>query len=141
MWALPLTLTPSLVELTAVELGMTALVTIRALQFESDGVLVDEGAATATLTVSRTDGSNGKAGPAWVRYVSSDQTANRRDYRPKRGILKWAAGDMSPKTITIPILNDRAPESPETFLLTLSNARGATLGGVTETVVTILSDD
>src|SRR5262249_44467695 len=94
---------------------------------------------TATITVTRTGGSNV---PVSVNYATSNGTALAgSDYTATSGTLNFAAGETS-KTFTIPITNDTAVENPETVTLTLSNpTRGATPASAATATLTIISDD
>jgi len=59
------------------------------------------------------------------------------DFEPGAFDLSWAAGDTSPRTLTVSILDDGRIEGPETFEVALSNLRGAGAGAVDLTTVTI----
>src|SRR4029077_15811493 len=109
------------------------------LQFDSAGYSVNENGGTATITVTRTGGSDG---PVSVDYATSNGTATAgSDYTPASGTLNFAAGETS-KTFTIPILDDAAIETDETVNLTLSSpGGGATLGSQAPATLTITSDD
>jgi len=99
---------------------------------------VDETAGTVTLTVSRTGGTDGAVG---VSYATTAGTAGSGDFTATSGVLSWADGDATGRTITVPITNDSAVEANETFAVTLSNPTGdASLGTATATV-TIVDDD
>jgi hypothetical protein len=99
---------------------------------EVDGALV--------VSVFRTGGANGAAG---VAYSTANGTALAgQDYQATSGVLTWADGDSSPKTITIPLINDQLAEGNETFTLTLSNPTGGlTLGTPASATITLTSDD
>ena len=102
---------------------------------------VSETAGSETITVSRTGGS---AGAVSVSYTTSGGTAIAgTDYTSTSGTLNWAAGDTSPKTFTIPILDDNATgESNETVNIALTNATGgATLGSPGTAILTIDEDN
>jgi len=111
-----------------------------ALQFSTASYSVGEGAGTATITVTRTGGSDGAVG---VTYATTDGTATAgSDYTATSGNLSWAAGDGAAKSFTVAITNDTAPEGNETVALTLSAATGgATLGAPASATLTILDDD
>ena len=86
-----------------------------------DDVTVAESAGTATFTV--TLGSAATA-PVSVNYATADDTATQPgDYAATGGTLNFAIGDTS-KTVSVPIVNDNAPEAAETFELHLSGATG-----------------
>ena len=62
---------------------------------------------------------------------------------PLSGTLNWGAGDAASKTIVIPILNDVAVESTETFTVNLSGATGtgASVGTTPTATVTVTDDE
>ena len=63
-----------------------------------------EGETAAELVVTRT---GGQVGQVSVRYESTNLTASSYDdTQLASGVLTWEEGDISPKTITIQILND-----------------------------------
>jgi len=75
-----------------------------------------------------------------VDYATSDGTAvSSSDYTATSGTLIIAAGDTT-STITVIINADTTSEADETFGITLSNPRGATLGAAS-TTGTISNDD
>ncbi len=75
-----------------------------------------------------------------VRYTSSDETAEEgSDYVSSQGIVIFQRGSTEGK-IRIQILEDSEVESEETFQVTLSNARHATIAQETGTG-TILDND
>jgi hypothetical protein len=75
---------------------------------------------TATITVTRTNGSNGAVS---VDFSSASGTAHAgSDYTaPPNQTLTWADGDTQPKTITIPIIDDTRNEGYESFTVNLTN--------------------
>src|SRR5262249_43283100 len=78
-----------------------------ALQFSSRMYAVNENGGTATITVTRTGGSDGSV---TVNYATSNGTATAgSDYTATSGTLTFAAGETS-KTFTIPILDDTLVE-------------------------------
>jgi surface-anchored protein len=109
------------------------------LEFSTSNFSVDEAAGTATITVTRSFGSDG---PVTIDYATSDATAQAGvDYTAMSGTLSFANGETS-KTITIPVAVDGFVENNETVNLTLSNPTGgAELGGRTSAVLTINEDN
>ena len=98
----------------------------------SPAYTVSEGAGTLSVTVERTGGSDGAAS---VKIATSPGTAKPgKDFTTKNGTLSWANGDQAPKTFSVSLKNDNAPEPNETFAVKLSKATGATMGTSTATV-------
>lgn len=109
------------------------------LQFEFADYTVDESAGTATITVTRT---NGSAGGARVRYEARNGTAkDPEDFDRTQGELVWADGESGPKSFTVSIANDDREEDDETVVLRIKDASGARLGALTEARLVILDDD
>ncbi|MGH2757751.1 MAG: Calx-beta domain-containing protein, partial [Actinomycetota bacterium] len=122
----------------------TATVTIQdndggqTLAFNATNVTIGEGGGPAILTVTRSGGSTGNA---TVNYTSSPGTATSpSDYASTAGTLIFTAGETS-ENISVPITNDSATESDETFTVTLSSPNGAALGSPSASTVTIADDD
>ncbi|MCU1267767.1 MAG: hypothetical protein JWM21_4085 [Acidobacteria bacterium] len=110
-------------------------------QFSSATYGVTETGVTATITATRTGGSNGAAS---VNYATSNGTATGGasctagvDYISTSGTLNWADLDSASKTFTVSICNDGVPESSETVNLALSTAVTASLGTPNTAVLTI----
>ena len=109
------------------------------LQFKLTSFLVSENSPTATITITRSNGTYGAIG---VSYSTNDNTAtNGSDYTTTSGTLSFAQGQSS-KTFTIPIKNDTAAEGAESLNLTLSNPTGgATLADGMRAVLIITDND
>jgi len=93
-----------------------------------------------TITVARVGGSHGAAS-VLVGETKGTAKPGTDFLLPKTNVLKWKDGDDDPKTIQIPLVNDKTPEKDETFTVSLSKATGATLGTPTKAKVTIKDDD
>jgi hypothetical protein len=109
--------------------------------FASTSYAVNEDSGTATLSVNRTGGSTGAI---TVSYTTNDGTAvSTYDYRPTSGILSWASGDATPKTITVPINDNHVTGSGTvSFNVELLNQTGGSqLGTNAASVVTITDND
>ncbi|PYS30168.1 MAG: hypothetical protein DMF75_16350, partial [Acidobacteria bacterium] len=119
-----------------------------AFQFNTANLLVTEG-GDALLTVTRL-GDTSTA--ATVDYATSDtagankcnitngKASSRCDYLPQAGTLRFAANETS-KTISIPIVDDSYAEGNESFIVTLSNSTGATLGSPSVATVNITDNE
>lgn len=109
------------------------------LQFSATSYSFFENASSATITVTRT---NGTAGTVSVNYATQNGTATAgADYQTASGVLTFLDGQQS-ATFTVPIIQDNTGEGDETVLISLSNALGgAGLGSPTNAVLTIADDD
>jgi hypothetical protein len=108
-------------------------------QFTSGTQAISENGGNVTLTVSRT---NGTSGAGSVSFQTASGTANAvSDYSSTNGTLNWNAADGASQTISVPVINDSAVESAETFTVTLSNANGVALGSPATATITINDDD
>jgi hypothetical protein len=119
--------------------AVASLAPASTLAFASATYAVNETDGTVTLTVNRT---GDPSSAATVQYTTTNGTATAgSDYTTTTGTLTWLAGDATPKSIIVPILNDADVEIPETFSVTLSAPTGATLGAPATATVTITSED
>jgi hypothetical protein len=108
------------------------------LQFSSANYLVNEGAGSVVITVTR---PGDVAAPATVDYATSNGTASKNsDYATAVGTLKFAAGQSS-LTFAVAITDDAYVEIPETINLTLSNPTGGSLGSQVSATITINDND
>jgi photosystem II stability/assembly factor-like uncharacterized protein len=102
------------------------------ISFQPTNYSVSEGAGSATLTVQRFGNIGATAS---VSYNTQSGTATAgADFTATTGTLSWPAGDGSTRVISIPIIDDTATESSESFTVTLSNPVGTTIGTATATV-------
>ncbi|MEM7396215.1 MAG: Calx-beta domain-containing protein, partial [Verrucomicrobiota bacterium] len=107
------------------------------LLFLSESALwVNESQPRVIVEVQRVDGTN-LAAEVGYRTADGEALAGL-DYTSTTGRLVWAAGDVDPKYIAIPILSDAEVESREAFSLMLENPAGARLAaGRSEVAITI----
>jgi hypothetical protein len=112
------------------------------IQFNSTTYSVGESGGNATLTVTRTGGSNGAISATYsfadITATGGATCAGAVDYDNDGGTVMFGDGDTMDKTVTVPICSDSADESDETFSATLS---GANVGTPSSTTVTITDDD
>ena len=90
------------------------------LSFSVDAFGADETQAVV-LTVQR---SGGSAGAASVRWEVIAATADFNDIATSNGILNWADGDGSDRTINLGLTNDGSVEGLERVLVKLSSPTG-----------------
>jgi hypothetical protein len=108
------------------------------LQFAAPSVAATEGGA-ATVEVTRVGPTTHAVS---AEYTTAPGTASESDYTPATGTVSWAAGDGAPKTINVPITDDRAAEGEEKFGVSLlSPAGGAALGTPAAAEVTVAASD
>lgn len=109
------------------------------LAFSVTDFTATEGSANATLTLTRTTGTDGAIS---VNYtVAAGSALAGKDFTATPGTVNFTHGEAS-KSIFIPLLDDHFFESSETFSVTLNApTAGAILGGLTTATVTITDDD
>jgi len=100
---------------------------------------VDESGNSVTITVERSGGSTGSAS---VSYQAAAGTATPgADFTAVSGTLNWSNGDESPKSFSIPILDDDVDEPDETVTVSLTSASGASLGSPSSATLTIVDNE
>ena len=108
------------------------------LSFASSMVEIEEDAGNLSVTVNRTDGSDGQVA---VNYATSGVSATPgQDFTSTSGTLVFEEGQTS-RTIQVPITNDTDSEEDETFFINLSDPTGGATLGTSGMAVTILNDD
>jgi hypothetical protein len=120
-----------------------------ALSFASETYSANESAGHVAITVQRT---GDVSDAVTVNYATSDNAglnecstfsgvaSSRCDYATSIGTLRLAAGETS-QTIYIPSVDDGYGEGTETFTVTLSNPRGATLGTTAAATIMMMDND
>ena len=107
----------------------------------SAGAYVGREGGSVTLTVTRVGGSLGAATVAYAaaRAHPADSATRDLDYGLADGVLTWADGDASERTITIPLHRDSISDDGETFTVRLGEPvlGGVALGETREATVTI----
>jgi Calx-beta domain/Right handed beta helix region len=107
------------------------------IEFGSATNVVREAQHTAHIPVRRSGSINQ---PAKVRYQVNPGTATPKvDYKDKDGWLVFGANERE-KTISLSIRRDHIPEGLETVQLVLIEARGASLGNLTNAILEIVDD-
>ena len=101
--------------------------------------MVKESIGKAKFMVERTQGTDGTIK---VTYKTKDQSAiSGKDFIAGDGVLVFEHGEQI-KHIDIEIIDDKAFQKDENFLLELSDPTGgAQLGKIKRTIVTIVNDD
>jgi hypothetical protein len=122
--------------------GSTAVRDIAVLpsvQFGAPMYAISEDGGSASITVTRTEGS---VGTVTVDFATANGSAMAgTDFTASSGTLTFGPGVTS-RTIAVPILNDADAEGDEILSLTLSNPTGGVvLGGPSTTVLRINAND
>jgi hypothetical protein len=122
-----------------VTIAGAASATAGTLEMTEADYLIGQGAGTATITVNRADGDIGATS---VSYATVNGTAIAgTNYTAKSGTLKWASGDSSSKSFSIPISNAAPFSGSKSFKVALSNATAsAVMGSPQSATVTIAGD-
>ncbi|MDW8309677.1 MAG: Calx-beta domain-containing protein, partial [Verrucomicrobiales bacterium] len=116
------------------------------INFSSASYVTNENARFAVITVTRTGGAAGTVTVQCSTIPGGTATAGA-DYTSVTNTLVWNNGDVSPKTLLVPLLDDLLIEPNETITLRLSNGtlNGApdsmVLGAITTATLTLVSDD
>ena len=90
------------------------------------------------MLVTRHGGSHGAASVELATHAGS---ASAHDFKPVSATVRFAAGETGARLVEIPMREDAAAESPETFTVTLGHAHCGALGTRHHATVTINDDD
>ncbi|NJS11033.1 MAG: hypothetical protein HC789_11990, partial [Microcoleus sp. CSU_2_2] len=112
-----------------------------ALQFSNPTFSVSEdGTPIAAVRVTRT-GSSAGAASATVNLADGTATSPA-DYTNTPVVVNFAAGDLTPKTVIIPLANDTLVEGTENVSLTLASPTGnGTIGTQSTATLNIVDND
>jgi uncharacterized delta-60 repeat protein len=94
--------------------------------FTSDRTLIGEADDSLNLVVARTGSASGALSVDFETYEIAARAGS--DFATVYGTLTWEDGDLSEKTIAVPIMDDDAVEGDEWFGVYLSNPSA---GGIT----------
>jgi hypothetical protein len=109
------------------------------IELAADAASVDESKGTVNLTVRR----SGAGGPVSVVWRTLDRSAKAgADYVVARGVLRWGKDDVSPKTLTVKLIDDRVAEGREELVVKLLRTSGDTgLGDCVAATIEVHDDD
>ncbi|MBU4153690.1 MAG: DUF1566 domain-containing protein [Proteobacteria bacterium] len=102
---------------------------------------VKENVGEATITVQRLGSASGAVS---VHYAASSGiywTLAGIDFTPVSGDLSWGDGEMTPKTFTVPIMDNQLANYDKLVNVTLTDPTGAILGVPNTAVLTIVNDE
>ena len=120
------------------------------IQFSSSSYTVSETGPRVDITLTRTGNT---AGSSSVNFITNDNAgltncnvfngvaSPRCDYENTIGTATWAAGDATPKTFSIAIVDDSYAEGTESFTISINSPNGATLGAQSTATVTITDNE
>jgi hypothetical protein len=95
------------------------------LALSSSNYTIPQTASALTVTVKRAGGTSGVVS---VTHTTSNGTAVAgTNFTPTTGTLQWAAGDVAPKSFTVPISNATPFSGSKTFTVALTNPSGAAI--------------
>jgi hypothetical protein len=113
---------------------------VSVLEFSSANFSVNEnGTVVNTITINRTGGSSGLV-TATITPTDGTATTNS-DYNSTPITVTFADGDITPKTITIPMIEDTVFEPTETINLTFAITGGAATVGTKNTAILQIIDN
>ncbi len=105
------------------------------IQWVATSYVANEQSGSVVLTATRSANS---AGAVSASYSTASGTATSgADFTASSGSLSWADGDLSPKTVTIPLTADAIVEGTETFTVTLSSPVGGVVVAPATVTVTV----
>ena len=119
-------------------------------QFGAASYTVGEADVRVPLTVNR---SGDSSGAATVNFATVDEVglqkcdvnngiaSQRCDFEMTIGTLSWAAGDASPKSFSVPIIDDSYADGQEKFKVTLGPSSSGAVIGSPSVDVTITDND
>lgn len=127
--------TPAAVTVTIIDDDVLSLP--GTVQFTRSNASVNEDDGSLTVNVTRTGGRDGAISVDVSTRAGSASAGN--DFDPVSTTLSWAAGDVSSRTVSIPIEFDTDVEVAETFTVVLSNAEpgNEVIGSPAQLTVTI----
>jgi uncharacterized delta-60 repeat protein len=115
------------------------------LNFSATNYVTNLNAGAIQFTVARTVGGKGTLD---VQYSTTNGSALAgTDYRAASGTLHWNDGDVTPRIVTVPLINNGGLGGNKTFFANLSNpllngsSAPSLLGTITNTSLTISNDN
>lgn len=99
---------------------------------------LSEASRTGTVQVSRLGSAAGSSSVNYSFVAGSASAAT--DYRGENGVLNWADGDSSDKTISFIVSSDADDEGDENFRIEISGVDGQESLGINDSVTVTLQD-
>jgi 6-phosphogluconolactonase (cycloisomerase 2 family) len=133
--------TPATLTITLIDDETTLPQNPGVLQFLTTHYAASESDSQPVITVTRTDGSEGRVA---IQYLVTNESTARfnADYTGGTGTLTWDSGDDEPKRLQLTLIDDETVEDLETLHFTLlSPTKGASLGEHQSAILTITDND
>ncbi|MCC3425529.1 MAG: hypothetical protein JGK12_16725 [Microcoleus sp. PH2017_01_SCD_O_A] len=119
------------------------------LAFSTNDFITNESSVSKTVTVTRTDGSDAAVSATvtldypnpFVGASLRPSNLNAAFFPVKLGTVNFAAGDTTPKTVNIPLVDDEIRHYPRSALLTLTEPTGITNISTQNTATLKVLDD
>ena len=112
---------------------------VGSLGFSANSATASEATGSVALRVLRSAGS---AGAVSVDFTTANGSALAgTDYATTSGTLQWATGDVSERSIVVPITNNTSNTGSRTLQVNLSNPTGGASLDTSSVSITILDDD
>jgi hypothetical protein len=108
--------------------------------FSSATYSVKESAVSATITVTRTGGTQGAVQISYATVPGGTAVAGV-DYISTSGTLSWANGDAATKTFSVPIIDNTQANPNKTINLALSSPTGGAYINLQSTAVLTIVED
>jgi hypothetical protein len=119
------------------------------LAFSTNDFITNESSVSQTVTVTRTEGSDTAVSATvtldypnpFVEASLRPSNLNTPFFPVKLGTVNFAAGDTTPKTVNIPLIDDAIRHYPRSALLTLTEPTGITNISTQNTATLKVLDD
>ncbi|MEI8229552.1 MAG: Calx-beta domain-containing protein [Candidatus Peregrinibacteria bacterium] len=106
--------------------------------FSAAAYEVSESIGLATITLNRTNGTNGQVG---VSYTTSDNTARSGiNYQPSAGVITFAAGETT-KTFTVAVIYNATPDGKKLLRLNITTPTGGATIAAPSLINLAITDD
>lgn len=110
------------------------------ISFATSAFVSSETNASAVITVTRTNGTEGLVS---VNYstVAGGTAAAGTNYTPVSGTFSWPDSDITARTFVVPVIDDFTTNANRTVNLALSGATGGAVLSISNAVLTIADND
>ena len=109
------------------------------ISFASTNYSAAEGSGNASIVLERRGGSVGQVQASVAAFAGT--ASNGADFTGVTNTVVWVNGDVAPKTVLVPLLDDSSVETNETVTLRMLSTFPSNAAGTTNATLTILEDD